>query len=326
MARPVLKTTPTQKASVGGLIVVALLILGVAIIMIGGEQSFLTRKVEFKARFTRISGLQNGAPVWLSGRKAGYVSQINFVSDLADTVYIDITMRVNKDAFSLIRSDSEARIATLGLLGDKYVGISLGSPDSAMIRPGGYVKTNNPIDFEELIGRGVQTFDDLAEGGKRLKSIAAKIDSGQGTLGKLINDPTFYYDIVKLADYTEKIAGRIDRNEGTIGRLFNDPQLYDDLSALVHRADELLDTIETADGTFNRIVKDPALYEHLRGSLERIDTLVTRIERGEGTTGKLISQDDLYIHMYNAVSTLDSLLMDIKENPDEYFKVKVTIF
>ncbi|RKZ31915.1 hypothetical protein DRQ36_00315 [bacterium] len=326
MARPVLRTTPAQKASVGGLIVVALLILAVAIIILGGEQGFLKRKYEIKARFKRISGLQAGSPVWLSGKKVGSVSKITFVRDAGDTVFIDVSMMINGGVRDLIRSDSEARIATLGLLGDKYVGITLGHPDSAEIKPGEYVKTNNPIDFEELIGKGVETFEDLSIGGKHLVSIAAKLDSGQGTLGKLINDPDIYFDIARLADYSEKIAGRIERNEGTIGRLFNDPKLYDNIVGVVERTSSFLDTLKAGNGTIGRLVKDPGLYDHLTASLGRIDTLVARVERGEGTTGKLISDDELYNHIYNSVTTLDSLLLDIKNNPEGYFKVKVTLF
>jgi len=326
MARPVLGTTATQKASIGGLIVVALLILGVSILILGGEQGFLTSRYEIMGRFTRISGLQTGAPVWLSGKKVGYVSQINFVREARDTVYIDVTMQIENSVRDLIRSDSEARISTLGLLGDKYVGISLGSPDSARIEPGEYVNTNNPIDFEELISKGVQSFDDLAEGGKSLKSIAAKIDTGQGTLGKLINEPMMYFDLAKLVKYTEIIAGRVEDNEGTIGKLFSDPELYNGLTSVIGRTRNLMDTLEAGGGTMGKLVKDPALYDHLTSSLGKIDSLIARIERGEGTTGKLISNDELYLHIYNAVSTLDSLLLDIKDNPDDYFKVNVKLF
>jgi len=326
MARSTIKTSSSQKASVGGLIVVAIIILAVAIILIGGEQGFLSRKYDIKARFTRISGLQTGAPVWLAGMRIGHVAQIDFVKADNDTVYIDIIMKINGEVSDLIRRDSEARISTLGLLGDKYVGLTLGSPDSSVIKPGEYVRTNNPIDMEELIGQGVETFEDLSEGGKYLKSIAAKLDTGQGTLGKLINDPDTYFDLAKITEHTERIIRKIDNNEGTIGRIFNDPQLYDKTVDVINRTQILLDTLQNAEGTVNKLIKDPELYDHLKGSLQRVDTLVSRIERGEGTTGKLISDDELYDHLLNTVSSLDSLLNDIKENPEGYFKVKITIF
>jgi phospholipid/cholesterol/gamma-HCH transport system substrate-binding protein len=300
--------------------------LGVAVIIIGGDQGFFSRRYELNARFERISGLQTGAPVWLAGRKIGYVSNIRFVRDTGEEVAIDVTMQIDSDYRDLIRTDSEARIGTLGLLGDKFVGITLGSQDNPELKPQEYVSTDNPIDFEELIKRGVETFDDLAEGGKSLKSIAAKIDSGQGTIGKLINDPSLYIDFTKIARYTEKISGRIERNEGTIGRLFNDPVLYDEMVSVVDDVNELIDTISGGSGTFGRLVKDPALYDHLSSSLGRIDTLIARVERGEGTSGKIISSDSLYQQISSVVGSLDSLLLDIRKNPQQYFKVKVTIF
>lgn len=326
MARPVVRTSSAQKASVGGLIVVALLILAVTIIMLGGEEGFWTSRFELKGRFTRISGLQTGAPVWLAGLKVGHVSEIEFIRGNDDSTYIDVTMRIRTDVKDLITKGSIARIGTLGLLGDKYVGITLGSRDKPKLNPGDYVETDNPIDFEELIGKGVETFNDLAIGGKALKSIATKIDSGHGTIGKMVNDPRMYFDIVKLLDITEKIEAKIANNEGTIGRLFNDPQLYDKLTLTVEKTNALMDSVESGRGTLGRFVNDPAFYDHLTRSLVKIDSLVAKIERGEGTTGKLISDDALYRHLDNTISTLDSLLKSIKENPKDYFKVKVSIF
>ena len=326
MAKSVLKTTPAQKASVGGLIVVALLILAVAVIILGGEKGFLSRRYELNARFTRISGLQTGAPVWLAGKKVGYVENIHYVRDQPDRVYVDVNMRINTDVSDLIRTDTEARISTLGLLGDKMLSLTMGSPDSAKLEPGDYVQTANPIDFEELITKGVETFEDLAEGGKSLKSIAAKLDTGAGTLGRLINSSEVYFDIERIAGHTESIAGKIDRNEGTVGRLFSDPKLYDDMVATLERVDRLVDTLEAGGGTLGRLVKDPALYDHLTTSLGRIDTLIARIERGEGTSGKLISSDELYRSLSGSVSSLDSLIKDIRDNPDKYFDVSVSIF
>lgn len=326
MARTVLRTTPAQKASIGGLIVVAILILLVSIIVLGGEAGLFSERYELIARFNRISGLQSGAPVWLAGQKVGYVSRIQFVKDDYDSVFIDVTLKIEKKFQELIRSDSEARISTLGLLGDKLVGLSLGTQDGEVLKNGEYVKTNNPLDIEELISKGVETFEDLSEGGKSLKSIAAKLDTGDGTIARLINDDAVYSDISKLASYSEKIAGRIERNEGTIGRLFSDPELYDEIVLAVDRTQALIDTIESGSGTLGRLIKDPSVYNHISHTLGNIDSLMARIEHGEGTAGQLISSDELYDELSKSASSLDSLLIDIRENPMKYFKVKVTIF
>jgi len=326
MARTVLRTTPAQKASIGGLIVVAVLILMVSILILGGEAGIFSERYELKARFTRISGLQSGAPVWLAGQKVGYVSNIEFVRDAGDTVFIDVTLKIDKAIQELIRSDSEARISTLGLLGDKLVGISLGTQQGKILQEGEFVATNNPLDMEELISKGVETFEDLSEGGKSLKSIAAKLDTGDGTLARLINEDGIYTDLAKIADYTEKIAGRIERNEGTIGRLFSDPELYDKIVHSVERTQALIDTIEGGGGTLGKLIKDPAVFDHISHTLGNIDSLVARIEHGEGTAGQLISGDDLYNELTRSAASLDSLLIDVRENPMKYFKVKVTLF
>ncbi len=304
----------------------ALLVLMVSIIVLGGEAGLFSERYELKARFTRISGLQSGAPVWLAGQRVGYVSNIEFVRSETDTVFIDVTLKIDKSVQELIRSDSEARISTLGLLGDKLVGLSLGTQSGQILVDGDLIKTNNPLDIEELISKGVKTFEDLSEGGKSLKSIAAKLDTGDGTLARLINEDAVYVDLAKLADYSEKIAGRIERNEGTIGRMFSDTELYDEIVSAVNRTQALIDTIESGSGTLGRLIKDPSVYDHMSHTLGNIDSLVARIEHGQGTAGQLISNDELYDELSRSASSLDSLLIDIRENPMKYFKVKVTIF
>lgn len=315
-----------RKTAVGILITTALFLVMVAIIIVGGQQGFLKRHYELRTRMDRVGGLQSGAPVRLSGVDVGNVSEVTFVPDTSGKTKVEIVMKIKSGVQSLIKTDSEARISTLGLLGDKYVEITLGSPDSAALQNGDYIKSTSPIDFEELISRGVGAAGDVTEIVHAFKEISQKINRGQGTLGKLVNDPLLYLDISTLAKDIQFISEKIRRNEGTIGRFFNDTTLFVSMKEIFDGISSLVDTFQQSKGTLKQLLRDTTLYHKMNAMVSRMDSLVAEIRTGGGTTGALIKDRELYDELRKTVGGLDSLINDIKENPSKYLKVKVSIF
>ena len=324
---PLIKHSTDKRIAVGGLITAAFFLAMVTIIIVSGEQGFLRRHYELHARMDQVNGLQVGAPVWLAGVNVGSVSEVKFIlDDSTGHTRIELLMKIKKGVQELIREDSRARIGTLGLLGDKYVAVSLGNPQQPMLRDGDYIQSTNPIDFEELISRSVGVVDDITSTVHSFKHIAAKIDEGEGTLGLLVNDPVLYFNMEKLFDLVEKMASKIDRNEGTIGLLFNDTTLYRNSEHALEELASLADTLKRGEGTLKMLLRDPTLYNKMVTSVDRIDSLITQIQSGKGTTGALISDRELYMRMSQSIAGLDSLFRDIKENPKKYLKIKVSLF
>ena len=96
-----------------------------AVFFAGNIEELFVKKVELKANFRDVGGLRKGAPVWLFGTEIGAVRGI----DLNPTYGTVVTMSINRSALPYIRKDSNASVLTMGLLGDKYVEISAGSPN-----------------------------------------------------------------------------------------------------------------------------------------------------------------------------------------------------
>jgi len=316
-----------RKVAVGGLITAAFFLAMVTIIIVSGEEGLLRRRYELRARMDQVNGLQVGAPVWLAGVNVGSVSEIIFIpADTTGRTRLEVRMKIKTSVQDLIREDSEARIGTLGLLGDKYVSVSLGSPEKASLHHGDYIKSSNPIDFEELISRGVGVVDDITATVHSFKGIAAKIDKAEGTLGKLVNDPALFFDLQKFFNTFEKLAIKVERNEGTIGLLFNDTTLYWRTDNTLAELAALADTLKRGEGTLKMLLRDPTLYNNMIASIYRIDSLVVRMQSGDGTMGALIGDRQLYNRLSSSIASLDSLIGDIKENPGKYLKVKVSLF
>jgi len=99
-----------------------------------------------KAEFDNVSGLQNGSRVQIAGVSVGDVSDIYLEDE-----YAVVEMRVKQDV--KIPTDSIASIRTQGIIGDKYLQISLGG-DEEYLEPGDVLTdTESSVDIESLISK-----------------------------------------------------------------------------------------------------------------------------------------------------------------------------
>ena len=108
-------------------------------------------------------------------------------------------MDLDKATRDVLKKDSVATIRSEGLIGDKYVEITFGSDEAARLKDGETIASEAPIDMSNLVKKADQLLDtakgavsDLDGTANNLKSISAKINNGQGTVGALINDKTIY--------------------------------------------------------------------------------------------------------------------------------------
>ncbi|MCF7533205.1 outer membrane lipid asymmetry maintenance protein MlaD [Pseudomonas petrae] len=127
--------------------ILALLLL--ALRVSGLSASANTDTYKLYANFDNIAGLTVRAKVTMAGVNIGKVTAIDLDHD---TFTGRVTMEVNKRVNNL-PSDSTASILTAGLLGEKYVGISVGGDDQ-LLKDGGTIHdTQSSLVLEDLIGK-----------------------------------------------------------------------------------------------------------------------------------------------------------------------------
>ena len=316
----------TRKFSIGAVIIASFIVILVALLMVGNDKGVFGKRYELRSTMLQTGGLEGGAPVQLSGVRIGNVSEVFFITSESGSTKVEVHFKVKPEFSKIIRTDSRTFIGTLGLLGDKYLGITPGSPQKPVAKPGSYLPSDAPIDFERVIQNSIGVIDDFKVSAKNLAQISARIDSGNGTLGMLVNSNKMYTDAVGLLKTMNQIGEKIENNEGTMGKLFNDPELYNSLALALNNLSETIDTFQTSKGTLKMLMDDPDLYNHVKGTLCRVDTLLYRIQEGEGTAGALISNRELYNKLNTTVDEVNVLLEDFMENPRKYINLKVSIF
>ncbi|NVK87625.1 MAG: MCE family protein, partial [Gammaproteobacteria bacterium] len=97
-----------------------------------------------------VSGLKEGAAVEMSGVKVGRVKSIAFDAERFQAVVImEIPNSVQ------LSTDSVASVRTSGIIGDKYIKVSIGGEED-VLQPGDqFEQTESSLDIEELISRFV---------------------------------------------------------------------------------------------------------------------------------------------------------------------------
>jgi len=167
-----------------------LAILAVCVFLVGRQESEFGSNYRVRSDFDNVAGLSEGADVRVGGIRKGTVRSIRLPKTPDGKVVV--TMDLSKDTQAIVKQDSVASIQSEGLLGDKYIEISFGSEDSASLKGGELIDSQPPLDISDLFQRANQMLDTGEEALDNIDQITAKVNTGQGTAGKLINDTTLY--------------------------------------------------------------------------------------------------------------------------------------
>jgi phospholipid/cholesterol/gamma-HCH transport system substrate-binding protein len=305
-----------SKLKVGLVVAAALLVLFLTVLFAGSIGNVFSPKVTLTAQLENANGLRSGAPVWLSGIEVGSVSDIRLDGVHETTV----TLSVGKRYLGFIRKDARVSVMTMGLLGDKYVDLAAGSPEAPPIGPGDVIQGAVRRD---LAAAGAESMAKITEVIARLERLFAKIERGEGTLAKLINDPSLYNNLTDATRSLTKVARDMTNQEGTVSKLINDPALYDNLRDATQTLAQVSREMMNDQGTFRMMLNKPALYDNLNKASGEFSTTIEKLNQADGIAGKLIADKDLAADIKDTVKELNGLIKDVKEHPGRYFKMSM---
>lgn len=266
------------------------------VFVIGKERNLFDEENTYTGAFENVDGLQFDSPVRLGGVTVGRVTSIKFGSDLGDKRII-VTMEVVKKYEERIRKDSVARITNRGVLGDKAVDISIGSPDQAVMKDKAELVTgssgdissilkatgeiiDNTVNITRDLKTGVASYTnpqmvgDVAEVLKSAKNIMHEVEGGKGVLHMLVYDKGVTNDVkavltqvsasaVKLDSAINRVDGLladVKQGDGTLHALIYDKQVASSISDLGKAADEVSTLINDA-----KTRKDGVVYQLVYG-------------------------------------------------------------
>ena len=180
--------TQTQKFKVrlGLFIAGGLALFVIAIFIIGKQKNLFNPVFQLTTTFSNVSGLQVGNNIRFSGITVGTVDNITIIND--STVKVD--MLIKKEVKKFIRSDCEVAIGSEGLIGDKLLIITQGSAEAPLAKERQKLTSSEPVELDAIMASLQITAGNAEVISQELAEIMFKINSGNGTLGRLIQDTT----------------------------------------------------------------------------------------------------------------------------------------
>jgi phospholipid/cholesterol/gamma-HCH transport system substrate-binding protein len=290
---------------------VALVILAVLVILLTGNKNIFAREVTIYAYLNDSVAITEGSAVRLQGIAIGKISRVALSGLNTPNRKVRLDLVVEERRLAMIPSDSTATVGAENLLGTKYINIKMGA-SSMPIRPGGELKSLDPREFQDLVDAAYPSLESMQRTVERVERIVQAIESGQGSIGKLLVDDELYRRLVHTVAEVEKVAAAIASGKGTVGKLLYDEALYGDFRGTMKRVDtviaDLQKDLQTGKGTIGKLLKDPALHDEIKTTVAEIRATIAEINKGQGTAGKLIKSDELHANLNRLVTNLDKTI------------------
>ena len=344
---------------VGLFVLAGLALIAVGIFYVTGA-GFLGPKYRLYTYLPEVEGLGTGAPVQLDGVEIGNVQRIGLTPHATDRMHnITLVLRIDKKYQDQIRTDSDARLVTQGLLGDRYVTIRRGLT-GAVIKPEGTVPGAEEAAMKQVVERGADLMQNLGVITDDIRDVITQVQKGKGTIGKLLNDPELYNHLNDASAKLDSMTSSIQQGQVTVGKLVASDELYKKVDSAAGSAENVLAAVRDQKGTMGKLIYDPSVYENVKGFAEKGNALMTDVRGGKGTLGKLATDDALYTNMRDmsanvrdATAKLNSnqgtmgkfftdpvfydnmtglsgdlrlLISDFRQNPKKFLHIKIGLF
>lgn len=344
---------------VGVLAIAGMIILAVLIVLITGNTNLFKSQVKIYTFLNDAAALQTGAPVNLDGIPIGKVSQIILSGSKDPSRLVKIELEIQEAYLKDIPLDSRTSISAANVLGTKFINIKSGKGQNT-VKAGQELPSLNTAEFEDVVQQGYAVLTSLQGIVERVDRIVGLVESGQGSIGKLLVDETLYNHVLQIVDEVNKLAAALDNDKGTLGKLIYDRDIYDQAQGTLKQLDNLIQGLQQGQGSAGKFLKDPALYDELQHTTQDLHKIVTDLNAGQGTAGKLLKSDDLanqlhetmaridlvidkvnsgqgtigqllvnsqlYDNLNGATRELHGLMKDFRSNPKKFLHIKLSLF
>jgi len=245
----------TRETKLGIFVLIGIFSFALAILLLGDFQ--FQRRYHINILFNNIAGLPERAKVRIAGVDVGAVEKITLQGDKAKVmVWIKHGIQIH--------SDTQASIVATGIIGSKYLELTMGSPSCPVLQNGDTVVGIEPIQFDKVVQEVMNQLDTVVSNFRgpeiknTLKNLSASMENVKAITGSLK---------YALADQEEKLRETIDN---------------------VHSF-----TRDMAEITSDNKENIRIAITEIKKTATRLDSLLCQLEQGEGTIGKLVSDKEM---------------------------------
>ncbi len=270
----------------------------IAVFIIGKQKNLFNPVFKLSTTFYNVSGLQVGNNIRFAGINVGTVDRISIIN--GSTVMVDMSIR--KEIKQFIKTDCIVSVGSEGLIGDRLLSISQGSHDAPLVEDNQLLSSSEPVETDAIIASLQVTAGHAEVITQQLAEVMLKINSGRGTLGRLIHDTIIAQNINK-----------------TIGNFQNSSSEMQGM--IVSTKDDISAIMESVQAT----------ADNAQASTKQLENIMLNINSGNGTLGRLLRDtvtsqniDNTILNLKNSSKSLDENMEALKHNflLRGYFKKK----
>jgi len=315
-----------EQLKVGVVILAALGVLAIAIYKLGQAANLFHRRYELIAYLPNATGLVAGGTVLVAGQFAGTIKSIDFLPVDNDTTRnLRLRMAIDGSLRDQIRGDSKAKVRTLGLLGDKVIDISIGTPRYGVLREGDTIAVAPSLDYEAVLAQAAGAVNDMVDLTHDLRALTTGILGGKGTVGQLMTNRALYDQFVGTMSRANTMLTKLQNPNGTFARLLDDPTLYNRFIGVVTSADSLVVSLNDKNGTIGKLLRDDSLYTHFVSMAQAGDSIMKALSNGQGPVARLLNDPTLYDRLNKLTTDLGTILDDVRKDPHRYLRGMICV-
>ena len=340
-----------QKFRVGVFVLIGLAAFLGMVYALGARARLFEPRFTLYAEFTEVGGLVEGATVRLAGVQIGRVSGVHLPPAPGGKVRVE--MSIARRFRDRIRKDSEARIETQGLLGDKIIEITVGTAAAPPVAPEDLIASREPFDIGRVMNESAQVVKSVSALADSLRDTAQALNQSRlieeatatvqsarkitDQVGRIVNEvqqgkgwahaliyeePVALRRINDLVATTQDLLDRVKRGEGAAGVLTSE-QSTASARRLVAAMDKLSRVVERPspeDGLLPALLFDPrhrAVLEDLRVTARNVREVSERLAGGRGTLGSLVKDEPTDRGLQQASRDFQAAVANLREITDK---------
>ncbi len=288
-----------NRIRLGIFISIGLLLFILSIFFLGSRKNVFEKTFHLSSVFANVNGLRPGSGIWLAGVNVGTVKQVVIIGDSA--VWVD--MQLEERVRTHISQDATTSISADGLIGNRIVVINPGSQRAEKVASGDTLRSRGLLDTDALMKTGEKTLNNLMAITADLRKLTGEISRGEGTLGQVLADSTFYPSLAaemrttlanlrETSQRTNRLAGefasiteQLQSGDGVVGTLLNDTSFAgvwessmvnvksgtEQLLEITEGLGKLTSDLKKKEGAVGLMVSDTAFSNDIRETVHNLN-------------------------------------------------------
>ncbi len=304
------KSNEIHKFKLGAFTILGLAIFIFVVYLVGNKQGLFRKTNYLYAKFSYVSGLQQGNNVRYLGVNVGNVKRIILINDTT----IVAEMAIDNKTFPFIKKDALANIGSDGIVGSMVVNITPGKGISSNVSSGDTINSFSNVKLDDMLRTLSVTNENIALLSSDLLKITKEITQGKGTIGLLLNDSIMGSDTKESIAQIKKSATQLNQ---AIGKIFNTIGTIDGMIKDLENDNNVIGILKDTiiPEKVNKIVDDIALAgSELQNTIKNVNIFINNVTEGEGALNHVINNPDLVIQIDSIVHNVNQATKSLNQN------------